>query len=626
MNKLHEIDKIVRGMVIALFAVIAAVSAHGRTLSVVSIDRDADGWARSVQLGLSTGETEYLYLAHGASDGGSDIDSWDNVTKIAAVHPLATSFTYAFTNALVNASRYIRFFLLDRDADAGVTRCEYHHFDTWRCLNTGTSLTGHETIEMSMSLDNVALSRCMFNARQAAGSNNMTLFYLGGQGWRYDYNGAGTPTNHPASANTRYSVVAADTGLYIDGDRIVETTPATIDTKNPLLVFALTESYTDMYNYGMKGRLYSFRLWDGDGELKFDLIPSMTNGVACFYEKVSGEYWGTSGYNEDIAAGPAATGTPVVMAQSDTLTGCFGASREVEIQSSSYAGSHLSAVDIAVKPGPASWLYAAYGNSDGGDDIKTWDNWFEAGRILAQETVSNIVFRTAGVWPRTTRYARFFLFDEQCCPDVELFESVIASGSQYVQTDFRPNQDTVIEMGAKISNVNMSQALFCARGAASGLDTVTLFYIAGSGWRYDFNKTQQTSTVTAEAGMNYVIRTGMYQLDVGETQVFPSASSSAFEAGGNLAFFATHANGASYGNNFIGELSYARVWSNGVECLNLVPCRKDGVVGLYDKVGKTFFPGTGGLGVGAPAYNGTVLSTSKTLRANMNHGLILSFW
>ena len=621
MKKVYELGKIAK-VVFALSALITAVSSYGRTLSVVSIDRDADGWTRSAQFGLSTGETEYLYLAHGATDGGSDIGSWDNVTKIAAIHPLATSFTYAFTNTSVNASRYIRFFLLDQDADASVARCEYHSFNTWQHLDTGTILTGHETIEVSMSLDNVTSTRCVFNARETPGRNNMTVFYLKDAGWRYDYNRSSTTTNHPTSANTRYSVVAADTGLYIDGDRIVETIPATIDTVNPLLVF--TVSNIDSSGTGMKGRLYAFRLWDGDGGLKFDLVPSMTNGVACFYEKVSGEYWGAAGAGS-IAAGPAAAGTPAVMAQSDTITGCFGVSREIDVLSSAYTGSRLSSANIVVGPGPASWLYAAYGNSDGGDDIAAWDNWFEVGQILAEGTPSNIVFQTKGCWPRTTEYVRFFLFDADYCPGVERLKSVIANGGQYVQTGFRPNQDTVIEMEVKISDIGKSQALFCARGEWNAQDTVTLFYITGEGWRYDFNKTAQSSTVTAEAGTNYVIRTGMYQLDVGETQVFPSASSSAFEAGGNLAFFATHANGASYGNRFYGELSYVRVWSNDVKCLDLVPCRKEGVVGLYDKVGKAFLPGTGGLQAGTPASNGTVIDTSTTLKAHKNLGFIVSF-
>ena len=605
-----------------------ALCTFGRTVSVASLAGDASGRTKSAVLSLTVGGSGYLYLAYGKTDHGDDVTAWEHVKGLGIVPPMATSVTCEFPVDADGCYSKARFFLLDRELDESVTRYEYLAFDGTQYLNTATptSLTGMESIEMTLSFSTVAESMSPFCSRpNGAANNSMTLFYLAGSGWRYDYDTNGTAAAPVADAETKYSILANGTGLYVNDSLISPKTPKELTTLEPLWVFAARNaSGSPVYN--TKGKLYSFRLWTDDSTLKYDLIPTATNGVACFYDKVGKRYLGHSGAGA-LVCGPEQRGIGV-LCQTDTLSGLFGSGRLLEVTASRRDGrERLTSVSLGIGAGPERWLYAGCGASDAGDDLEGWDALVELERVAASDVAcTNEVLATS--LPKA-RFVRFFLLDKDYFPGENRLDCVKVGGTQHVQTDFVPNQDSAVELEVEFDSVDVSQTLFCARGAYTDRETCTLFYLTGgNGWRFDFNTWMHVSGVVAEACRRYAIRTGTYSLDVDGKPIFPAAEPpSGFVASGKLALFASHERQTNYGNHFRGKLYSFRAWSNATDrttmCLDLIPCKKDGVACLYNKVDGRYLQGNVALEAGEGTSNAMVFGAVETLEARPQTGLVL---
>ena len=192
MKKLQEIGKIARG-VLALFAVIAAVSAYGRTVSVSSVERDSHNRIVRANLQLTTGDAAVLHVAYGAADGGSDIDAWDVHRPVAMVEGTTTSYAYAFPSDMGDDIAAVRFFLLE-DYDIPLAkRYAYIQTDGSQYVETSFVPTGRSAVEMQLSLNSVDSSVALCCARtQGNSTDSFTAFYITGSGWRFDYFAAGS--------------------------------------------------------------------------------------------------------------------------------------------------------------------------------------------------------------------------------------------------------------------------------------------------------------------------------------------------------------------------------------------------------------------------------------------------
>ena len=118
----------------------------------------------------------------------------------------------------------------------------------------------------------------------------------------------------------------------------------------------------------------------------------------------------------------------------------------------------------------------------------------------------------------------------------------------------------------------------------------------------------------------------MYNLDIDSVEVFPAAESSAFTAGSDLTLFASHTGQSGYGNGFKGRLYSFRAWSNATEsaslALDLVPCVKDGVASLYNKVDGRYLAADVGQLVAGPSTATHVLWSSERMKLQ-RHGLAI---
>ena len=167
-----------------------------------------------------------------------------------------------------------------------------------------------------------------------------------------------------------------------------------------------------------------------------------------------------------------------------------------------------------------------------------------------------------------------------------------SSGTQYIDTGFKPNQDSRIVFDFALNPYDTSRPLFGTRDAAAK-NAFCAFANTGNVYQQDYANAQTTGLGT----MNYercIIDANKTQFFVAgnllNTQTYTDFACSysaylfAVNNGGNL-----HNNGCT-----AGKLYSCQVYDNDVLVRDFVPCANNvGEIGLYDFVTKTFYGNAG---------------------------------
>ena len=149
----------------------------------------------------------------------------------------------------------------------------------------------------------------------------------------------------------------------------------------------------------------------------------------------------------------------------------------------SKTGNVVSSVSLAfggVAAEGEDALFIAYGATDAGDDIRSWEKYEKVADVDAG-TASHVYASMPADWGFKYHAMRFFLFDKNAeKPFDRALEYVEATGTQYVLTDFTPTGSSVIEADIATSTANTSwETLFCAR-ASNGGNPFVLFKNSGT--------------------------------------------------------------------------------------------------------------------------------------------------
>ena len=622
MKKLSEAVRIARRSLIALFAVIAAVSAYGRTVSVNSVERDSCNRIVRANLHLTTGDTAVLHIAWGTADGGSSIDAWDHHRPVAMVEGTTTSYAYTFPSDMGDDIAAVRFFLLE-DYDIPLTkRYAYIETDGTQYVRTPFTPSGLSSVEMKLSLNSVTSSVALCCARTHINADTFTAFYIAQGGWRFDYFNQGGATPPLAEADRIYTLRLDRIGLCLDDDYIIEHYATTKVSGTSLLLFgAKLNPASAGADYKASVKLYSMKAWSNSVDLTsiaMDLIPTEQDGVPCLYNRVDGTYLKSFvaecplGHGEEVAVM-----RPTILSQSGSLLGKFGAERTMQVvakRRSSTTGL-LSGLDLAFTTGLDRKLYVAYGDRDEGGDITSWSHVH-----LVSDVPGNVVeysFDVPESWGSNVRAMRLFLLDREYIPGCDVVCEGVAVDGVYVATDFTPMSVSIIDMSLAFTSVSESQTIFCARDKASNPKSMTVFYIVNQGWRLDYDNTQNTSTASVELGRRYSLRVTGLGLSVNDVSIIRPAYRE-YTAGSTMALFVARYSGnpqsGSYPFKGIFYSLRAQQYSgdpNSVK-LDLVPCQKGSKVCLFNRVNGDFldFEGAGtAVPVGGVA-NGTVVSVT----------------
>lgn len=176
----------------------------------------------------------------------------------------------------------------------------------------------------------------------------------------------------------------------------------------------------------------------------------------------------------------------------------------------------------------------------------------------------------------------------------KLLEYIQSTGSQYVDTEFKPNQDTKVVLGVRLTDTTVSaNNLFGARTSTTS-NVFSASTVSTNYWRHGYN-TSTVSTGVAIDGEKHEIVLDKNAMSI-DGVVISTATEGTFTCPvsatiGRIAVKATTVY-AGYA-----EFYYCSIYDNDTLIRQYVPCiNPDGEVGLYDLVNSKFYGDAAGVG------------------------------
>ena len=169
-----------------------------------------------------------------------------------------------------------------------------------------------------------------------------------------------------------------------------------------------------------------------------------------------------------------------------------------------------------------------------------------------------------------------------------------STGTQWVDTGFKPNQNTRIKMDCNVIGFNSMDAfLFGARIASGNTAFCLAADDANTRWFALYGNAVQNPTGTCTGKHSIDFNQNVLTLD-GKKSTFAKTT---FQSSYNLLLFATITNGNVDSQRGKMAIYSCQIYDNGTLVRDFVPCiNGSGEVGLYDLVGKQFY-GNAGTGV-----------------------------
>ena len=192
-------------------------------------------------------------------------------------------------------------------------------------------------------------------------------------------------------------------------------------------------------------------------------------------------------------------------------------------------------------------------------------------------------------------------------------EYIEATGTQYIDTGFKPNSDTKLEF--KINFQGSGHFLAYDKNNRYG------FYYDGNNFRYD-RQTLATTIGAFNAGVDWYIEEykGVKIGTSPNSLTTYATDTTSFSVNQNFCLFAMCYNTDNNPSWFSkAKLYYFRMYNNGTLIRDFIPCYRisDGVIGMYDVVGKIFYTNKGtGSFVKGPA------NTKINVKYIMHRGIV----
>ena len=576
-----------------------------------------------------------LWLAWGAADGGDAIGNWDDLEYLGDVPEGDTTWTGP-VGTYHAGKTYARIFRIA--ADASLVELESVSASGGAYVLTDFRPTGSTVVRCDFQFDDLSANVALFGARKTSGDTQFVMIHTTDQGFRHDYDGGIANSRVMAATGTRYLVEMDYTRLMVNGEPFVDlhySGPSNFTTPCPLMVFAMNNNGSSAAP--APATMHSFQAWGDTARttLALDLVPCAKNGVAGFWDRVSGTFLSPTGGS--LTAGAAAVhSTCGAIAGTSAALRPYGSDRTMAV-AKFYREGRQPKANLTFTAGLAECgLVAVHGPADAGDDIADWPNAAFLGTIPASTTsmTATIPWR---IPDETPHFFRFFLvspIDPATGDSLRLFEGLHANGGPYVLTGFTATGDTIIQAGFSMDDISNTQILFSGRDANRGKSFTLMYVTDGNGFRFDYDSSIMNSHMTSNDGIQHWLEGDYTGLKLGSSTSdldyinflngTPHHAAlnlyNNFTAGQPLTVFAlntagtitTPARAVCYG---------LKAWSDRARtmlALDLVPCERNGEAGLWDKVGCRFYGNavSGALeAIGAEVMNAnaTVVSRSATL-------------
>ena len=173
-------------------------------------------------------------------------------------------------------------------------------------------------------------------------------------------------------------------------------------------------------------------------------------------------------------------------------------------------------------------------------------------------------------------------------------EYIESSGTQYIDTGLKPTQDYSITIKCQSTGIDSNTYAGCDTnwqntGFFVGVD---VFEFGNAGIARIQNYGENPIVLTLD-------KTGGYKDGV---KTWNNASTATFQTVSNLTLFALNRNGTMR-EYLTGKIYYCTISDNGTLVRNFIPCKNpDGVIGMYDTIGKQFYANAGTGNFTAPNF------------------------
>ena len=275
--------------------------------------------------------------------------------------------------------------------------------------------------------------------------------------------------------------------------------------------------------------------------------------------------------------------------------------RDISIESvNRSAGGDIESVTLGFTAADeSSFLYLASDTEDKGTD---WHNWSGVEKVaVIPGGTTRHTHEFLSKWSGT---ARFFLLSggSTSMPIDRWLDYVEVDGRQTVETPFVATGLARIEMDYEPTALDTACVFSCRNALAGPESTYTLFYISGSGWRFDYGGNGSANTPLSEPGIDCHIVTSNGQATVNGTTVANHTGKN-FSSGDILTLFGLRYGTTKYEakGRFRGLKAWSQHWVDETLALDLVPASKNGVAGLYNRIDGTFLTDREGVGLTASA-------------------------
>lgn len=171
-------------------------------------------------------------------------------------------------------------------------------------------------------------------------------------------------------------------------------------------------------------------------------------------------------------------------------------------------------------------------------------------------------------------------------------EYIQSSGTQYIDTGFKQNQNSRIVMSAQVTQKPSTHAWLFEGRISTGSGGKSVFLLSGAVWNADYN-----GSARREAFPDIGIFDALsIDFDKNSLQINEDSftwTTSTFQSTANLALLACNTAGAISGY-ISAKLYNCQIYDNGTMIRDFIPCQDPtGNVGLYDLVGAQFYGNAG---------------------------------
>ena len=564
-----------------LAAALGICAAEARTVSVASFDRDTGAVELALDAGADGESARALLAAWNPSDAGEDATAWRETALVAEVDAAATAASFTIPSEWRAKSGAVRFFLMEKTAPYAV-RYDAITGGPGPWIDTGVQATTDIDLRVTaahdMDMAPFGISGLFYLFANTKGSDNAqsSYFYMffGAPG-----SGGGSTATAPRGTGLREHRLNA-TGAYIDGERYATHDPSKFTlapVAHTVSLFGRRDKSSGAIAKQQGTCTISAARIEVAGEPRRFYVPCRTReGVVTLYDRVTetcATVQGSGTFTAGTDVGPAAVDCGAVESATDAIR--FAPALAVGAKdlvtgaiTVTVAGAHDAGVVIAVAD-----------TEDRGTDLAAWSRRAFVAKVAAD--VDEVTALLPQAWWNDGLVVRFFWKSAADFPYDQELEYVESAGAAFVDTGWVVTPQSEVAVTAKCP------ADVCYFGIA------TYFYLFTNGgttfWGF-FGK--------AGSAMNYLPNERFRELRLGPTGAFLDGGRLAEISGGTYTALKTalpvpfrrDGSSGAFSKTGVCQVKAAKIWERGTLVRDYVPCRKDGVAGLYDRVQAKFCP------------------------------------